>query len=909
MSSSWADAMKILKPENLALLYRTVRIARRHSLVLAIMGHFDFARSAMDQLLPEAELWKTATQALGRGGLLDDGLPKPKGEFKVYGAAYAPYGGEIEQQRASVRIGSLVKSLVISGDRHFNALGLPSSPVPYSRMSIEPGTTFGGVGCVENPGGKGYAAVDVGGRSTWQLPNVERESERVLSRGDRVAPAGFWGYEIGSPQRQQYLGTCDDRWLKHDWPYLPDDTRPEFFMSTSSDQWLGGYFVGNEAFEIHHMHPQHVVLHGRLPGLRARCFVNGSQSGQAVLTEAPTRADTVWLFPELERGIVLYRAVVDITDSDADDVTHVMAEWEALDQPPLPFEHYRERLHSRTQTALDTEQAAASPVAAPAIAAVSAAGAVTAPVAAAAVTAAPGVETAVADAELAPLYAMAEDLNQQTRELMHRHKLTDADLAPFLEPQTDSTTPTLEEVEKMAEDLNRQTSELMRKHNLTDADLAPFLKPPSDPADAQALPDLLKQVHEETQASLKNAGLKEADLHAWVRSRPDLSHLADSLPPPGSPAPVLDAEVRSLLADDVAPAVAAETLTIASVFPLGADVPEAAEAAPLTREDVIGYHAMRRSLAGCDLSGVDLSRLDLCGADFSRTLLEKTLFTGSRLQDTDFSNALLKETDFSSADLQRARLVQSSGGAIRFVQADLRGAQLGKGDFTGSDFTQACLAGVDAVGALFDQAEMAGVDASSCCAQGAQLTDCTLVGTNFRDAALTHANFQGSRLGGSNFTGANCEGADFQGVQAQGAVFVDANLTASRADADSCFDGAQFVRAQLERAAWGGVQLRAAVLERAILDDADLSNAQAGNAQFRLASAKGATFSKADLSGADLTTVNLFKGSLRKATLNGTLLRHANLYGVDFEETRPTLASLEGSNIDRTMLRFRPPVV
>ena len=68
------------------------------------------------------------------------------------------------------------------------------------------------------------------------------------------------------------------------------------------------------------------------------------------------------------------------------------------------------------------------------------------------------------------------------------------------------------------------------------------------------------------------------------------------------------------------------------------------------------------------------------------------------------------------------------------------------------------------------------------------------------------------------------------------------------------------------------------------------------------------TFTK-DLSGADLDAVNLFGGSLRKSNLKGTLLRHANLYGVDFDGAQPTIASLEGSNIDRTILQFRPPVI
>lgn len=61
------------------------------------------------------------------------------------------------------------------------------------------------------------------------------------------------------------------------------------------------------------------------------------------------------------------------------------------------------------------------------------------------------------------------------------------------------------------------------------------------------------------------------------------------------------------------------------------------------------------------------------------------------------------------------------------------------------------------------------------------------------------------------------------------------------------------------------------------------------------------------MSRADFTGVNLFKGSLRHAKTEATRLQKANLYGVDFYGTAPTIASLEGSNIDQTLLLIRKP--
>ncbi len=897
--------MKVIKPDNLALLYRSIHFAQRNPLAVGMLACFDFNSESSLQAAPtpESELWATAALALN-DALLDEGYPKPAGEFKVYGAACAPTGAEVEQLRVSVRLGALAKSLVVSGDRHFNAFGMASKPQPYARMPITQSTAFGGPGCDDNPRGKGYAALEGDGQQTWLLPNVEHESKRILSRGERAAPAGFWGFDACAPQRRQHLGACDAHWLEHGWPHLPADTLPEFFHSAPPDQRLAGFFAGDETFEIGNMHPTHSRLQGRLPGLRARCFLNTrANDGAERLREFEAKAETVWLFPELERGIVLYRALAEVADVDAADVLHMMTAWEWMNEPPLPFEHYQAEFLRSLPVAVDAE---AAPAAVDAVASAPEVAESGAAMPASAAPAAPLAEMPLPEG-FAAAYAMAADLDRQTQALMAKHGLTEKDLARFLEPAPEPPVLSFAEIEKMAGDLDAQTRALMRKHNLTDADLAPFLKAPQEPvADIAEVQRLLLQVHAETQATLTKAGLTEADVHAWVATRPDLADFAKSLPPPGSPPSQLDPATLAWFAaaPDMPPPPDLHMPEAPAAAP-----PEPLAAVPLTREDVVVRHAARQGFAGYDLSGLDLSGLDLTGANFSEALLEKTSFAKSRLQDADFSLALLKETDFTEADLQRAQLVKTSGGGGCFAGADLRSAQLVEGDFSDADFSAARLDGADLSGAQFDRAAMPGVGASGCRALGAQLTACVLDGADFSGGMLAQASFSGSSLKGVNFTGADCAQVDFYGAQAADAVFVDTDLSASRADGQTCFERAQFVRARMNRAAWDGAQLHGAVFEHANLDDADLSNVAARAATFRRVSARNAKFSKADLTGADLTGINLFKGSLRRAKLDGARICHANLYGVDFDETRPTLAGLEGSNIDRTILKFRPPVV
>ncbi|NLP62653.1 DUF2169 family type VI secretion system accessory protein [Paraburkholderia sacchari] len=899
--------MKILKPDNLALVYRALRFARRDTLAVGMIAGFRFEPAGLDGLMTEDAFWPVVAAALGKDAILDEGYPKPAGEYKVYGAAHAPAGTQVAEMRAGVRIGALSKALIVLGDREFNALGAITAPKPYARMPIAPATAFGGAGCVDNPYGKGFAEiVNDDGTRAWPLPNVEAEGQRFLRRGERAVPAGFWGFDMAAPLRQQHLGACDERWVKEEWPHLPSDTRPELFLSAPLDQRLSGYFAGDERFELDNLHPHARRLGGSLPALRARCFVNVRTSAGEVLRELQTRAETVWLFPEFECGAVLYRALADVADADGSDVLHVMAEWERMDEAPLPFEHYRARLHE-----LLTQAAGAAPAATPAFAPEAGAPVAAAQPAAAVPLAAAASAAAVADLALAAephlaiAHALAEELNAESRARMQQHNLTDADIARFLKPEAPERTYSLAEVEQMAERLNAESRARMQQHNLTDADIARFLKADT-PERVPTLAEIGKMADDvkiEARALMQQHNLTEADV---ARMLP--AETAAALGPlsfAGGEAQSAFAALGAVLKPPSPPALE-----------LSGKLPEAAAAAlpvqaaaPLTREDVIARHAARQSLAGYDLSGLDLSGLDLSGADFSGAALDKTSFAKSRLDGADFTQALLRETDFSDAALQRAQLGKVSAANATFANADLREAQLAVGDFTGADFSAAQLASADLRRAVFDTAKMPGVDASACRAEHASFTGCDLANAKFGGAALAKASFSGSRIAGSDFSAAACQQAEFYGADAQAAQFAGANLNGSRADADTRFDEVRFTRTQLNRACWEGVQLRGAKFEEAVLDYADFSGAQAQAAQFGMSSAKGARLANADLSGANLDAVNLFGGSLRKANVSGAHLRFANLYGVDFDGTRPTVAMLEGSNIDCTILQFRPPVL
>ncbi|MGB6054435.1 MAG: DUF2169 domain-containing protein [Burkholderiaceae bacterium] len=897
--------MKIYRSDQLAILYRSFRFAQRNTLAVGMLGFFRFEQSDMAHLGSEPELWQAVADALG-SAVLDEGYPKPTAEFKVYGRAYAPGGSPVQEMQVSACIGTLSKQLWVSGDRHFNAAGLISTAKPFVSMPLTPEHAFGGEGAAANPLGKGACAVKLAdGREKWPLPNVEAPRQRMANRGDIVEPAGFWGFPAGTPLRDRHLGKFDDSWIKRTWPHLPDDTQLEFFHTAPADQRSTGYFVGNEAIELRGMHPRRSTLQTRLPGLRARCFIHRRESeGKETFGEIDARLDTVWLFPELECGIVLYRAQTATLDDDASDVLHVMAEWESLTDTALSFDHYQQLFRRRLQE----DAGLAIPADGTALAAAPAAESAAPPAIPAALPVAAALATAPQmTPEIAEAHRLADQLERETAELLRKNGLSEKDVARFLVPQEEPVV-SLAEAERMVDRLEQETRDLMKRNNLTDADVQKYLTQQKEPESSlKDVKEMMQSLEKQTSELLQKNGMTEQDVEKFLATRPDLAESLQNLKDAKAANVPLSAIPDSF---PEMPKVDPQLLQPqdAGLLVLGAATPAASSMAQLTREQVIERHAAKEPLAGFDLSGLDLSGLDLSAADFSGSLLEKTAFTGSRLGNANLAGCLLQQADCSGADLSGAILSEVSAANSVFTGACLKSAQIRDADFTGADFGNAQLQQAVLDGTAFDQASMAAVQAAGCIAHQSNFSGADLSGANFEQAVLTQATFYGSKLNAVSFKAAHCQQAEFYGADASGARFTIANLDESRADGEARFVQTVFDGAQLRRAAWDGTQLSGATFTEAVLDDADFSNVRAPDSRFRNASARHARFGGADLAGSDLTGINLFKGSLRKSQIEKAVLHFANLYGVDFEGTTVRASAVQEADIGQTILAFRPPL-
>ncbi len=898
--------MNVLKPDNLALLYRTYIFAGHNVLSIGMLGMFPFNRAGYENLLPEVQLWGTAAAALAESGIqtpLDEGWAKPCGEFMVYGAACAPNGNKVQQLSVRATLGRISKELYVFGDRTFGPAGLPSQPLPFSRMPLSANAAFGGAGFADNPAGKGFVKVEqVDGSLRRPLPNVELPRQLMTAEGDNPQPATLGALAADNSARTRHLGHFDDRWLKQHWPNMPDDTRLEYFLAAAPDQHMTGYWNGNESFELHNMHPTHQRLSGKLPGLRARCFVNrrlGDQRQQ--FSEIEARPETIWLFPDHECGIVLYRATLNPADGDADDVLHVMAEWENLADAPRSLEHYEQSFRLQLEPsqppvlAETPEFQAPEPVHMPQAVAVPAVAAMVVP-------------------ELPPefqeLEKLTEDLQAQIRTLLNQHGLTEADLRPLV---TEVPEATLADVEQVTAQLEAQTKALLQEHGLTEADI---IKPPAE------LPETTLEQIEATTWQMEHAKKELLKQHGMTESQLQ-TYLERELGQEGAVAIMRDgplalaqqeSEAKSVLAglpslpvmpELPAAAVAAVLPSIAVPAMSEIAVPEKAK---LTREEVVSRHSRRENFAGFDLSGLDLSELDLSEADFTEALLENTSFQKSVLIGARFEQALLQAADFSEADLSGARLNGASGAQAVFAKAKLAESDLSQADFSAGDFSDAVMSRAVLTQTTFDGASMDGLRADGCQAAHANFNECTLKGADLSDANLQAARFNEAKAMGANLAGSLCEQSEFYGSNLSGAIFKNASLRASRAGKGSFFDGASLVSADMANANWEGASAMAADFSASILDNADLTRLQAMGARFGNASAKGTNLAKADLAKADLTGINLFKGSLRKTRVDDAVFHFANLYGVDFEGTTVRASAVQEADIGQTILAFRPPL-
>ncbi|MEO7327802.1 MAG: DUF2169 domain-containing protein, partial [Minicystis sp.] len=338
--------MKVIKPQKLGVITRVFENGPECYFTVTLLVFFPLDTPGV--LLPEVALWKLAGEELGKEGVLDLGMPKPKGEMLVNGTAYVPGGAPRIGCSVRAKLGTIDKSLYVVGDRRWKFGGVASDPEPFTEMPLGWERAFGGPGYPQNPLGKGFAPI--GKSDVHPLPNLELPKQLIRGPKDRPPPAGFGAYDQMWPQRFSKIGTYDQEWLKERFPGLAKDLDPTFFNCAPDDQHIEGYFRGDEVFTLENLHPSRPLIEGALPGVCTRAFVTQKTAEGEVWKPVPMHLDTVRLFPHKERGILVFRGLTKVVEDDGADIVHLVIGAEDM-ASPKPAEHYQTVLAQRLDKA------------------------------------------------------------------------------------------------------------------------------------------------------------------------------------------------------------------------------------------------------------------------------------------------------------------------------------------------------------------------------------------------------------------------------------------------------------------------------------------------------------------------------------------------------------------------------
>ncbi len=653
------------------------------------------------------------------------------------------------------------------------------------------------------------------------------------------------------------MGRPDDAWLKTHWPGLPKGTDPDFACVAPPDQRFPGFLEGGEPVVIRNMHPAKPVLRGGVPRLRGRLFIQRESSAGGEFAEIPCRMETLWLFPDHELGVVLFRGLAPVRDEECEDVAAVLAAAEDASQEPAPAEAYIDQCRKalgpvepprpQAPAASKPPPMAGDPMRRPDASLLAA-----------------GVATA------GGLAAMAEPMVDQD---------IDSPLADLVDSLESRLEETLKDLDTDQDEVEQWLEERVLHHEHADPESAAVESGPAEDPQ-QALQDLVDEIEGQTREIQDRTGMTEADVQQWLEEQ------QTSLPGPEDHIARLQdlAESPGLAEDtraEIAKAVAAFTALGAAMAGLAAmkdkksakrsggppgqetsDTPPPAPGKPLSTEQALQQLQETGSLAHCDLTECEFAGRDLSDADLRGCLMSGVDWTGADLAGADLREAVAHEASLQGARLDNARLDEAD----------------------------------------FEKASLAGASAKNCSGAKAGFQQANLQAIDLSQASAPDADLRGADLRGANCRGLAAPGLRLQEADVSQAVFQDADLAGSRADGQTAAPGADFRRANLKDACWSGASLGGTRFDQARLDRADLSKTDLGQASLLLAQAPGAVLDKASLRGADLTGCNLFQASLRRADCAEAVVRDANLFGADLYECAMDADKLKGVNIGRTCL-------
>ncbi|NDC53241.1 MAG: DUF2169 domain-containing protein [Planctomycetia bacterium] len=721
---------------------------------------------------------------------------KPRGEWIVVGMARPPRhyprdaatdafawegAGDAGRFMIHAAVGGSEKCLEVFGERHWTGrvLHLPTGPrAADDPTPVSYALAWGGPGLPANPIGTGYG----GG----ELPRIERRGARTETYHDHRDPAGFGAVPSDWPRRAALRGTHDKRWLATRWPWLPDDIDYAHFLSAPRDQWIDGFFRGDEPAALVHLHPDLPAFEGFLPGIRPRLAVERRPASDASpgrfdrartlpAEEVPLVLDTVWIDAERGQLVLVWRGLTAIATPKLSDIASVTLAAERLDHQPAAIETFI--------VAGDAGEPTAE-------------------------VPAPAGEPRPPDPgpaeRAAALASMIDEATAQVAVLTEQF-------------ETSGVSERMQQAAARAPSLGEQRS-------LIEA-LARAQGPGSAAAWQLGLLDELAAVEA---AAEKVLAACEAEQAARKQAR-EAAAAARVLPRlPDGTVDIAEASHRGWRTIDLA----------------GADL----SGLDLAGADFAGADLSGVNLAGATLTGANLAGARLVEATLAAANLAGASLVGANLGRADLSRANLSGADLSHGDVTAARVSAVDWRGCRLTAAKLAGLDLYAADFSGCVADHADFARANLADATFCDAHLAMASFAKANVERVTFTRAVLEWTAFGEAiacgtTFTECDLGKVRAGQGDFrraTFTRCRGPEpvFEAARLDGATFVRCELPRAR-----------FAEAALAAAGFDRSDLREAVFEDARLADARLTKSNLFEAVFDRADLTGASLAGSNAYG------------------------------------------------------------
>jgi len=849
--------MRGIKPFKLSFLTRPFQWGSAHHLGIAAVA---YARLGEPELFTDLEMWTELSEVLGDDLIIDEGIPKSRAEFLVVGNAYQPDGVPAITREVKATVGDLTKSLYVIGDRTWRR-GVPTQPVPFTEMSLGWENAYGGEGYDRNPLGKGYVPEDADGDESHPLLNIEIPGQLLTSPKQRPEPAGLGRIDFTWPQRFSLGGTYDKRWLDTRFPGYAEDMDWRIWNMAAPDQQREEPWRGDEQIVVENMHPTKPRLTGRLPGLRARAFVTQHVGAEfPAFHEVDLRLTTVWLFPGVERIVLVYHGAHPITEDDGTDIETLMVAGERIGEP-RSIEHYQHVMAKRTGEDRALE--------------------------------------ALNDKDLVPVdwVGMGPEYDEQAAVTEPEHLLFERQFAVW-ERENAETRARLEELGLDPDEHGPPKPERPEEPPPLD-ELGDWLRKKSEEMQkhVEESKTYMEQAQAKARAFYDEIGLDFDDVEAEFEDTPRgpptftadgerafFRKLADEAAEAGSPQEELE-----WFATHEDPYARFQYQEEQELVAYRAMAHKQRPALPLSEADsrerydaVFAAARQGQSMAGWDLTGANLAGIDLTGADLRHALLESVCFEGASLHQANLQGAVL-----AHANLSAANLVQVHLGGANLGRANLRGANV-----SGSYLVDAILFETDLAGAQLSHCNLQGMTVDQGTWEGTVLRHANLADTTFMEIALPNVDMMGAVMtratffkvdvSGLDLSGTNLDDATFFQCRGEEAKFVNASMVGTRTVEGCAFVNADFKGADLTSANLRGTILTGSDLSGARLNKADVSTADLRGAKLYRIVARGSMWQRTNLAGAMMVSADLFESVLEKADLRGADLRGANLYGANF---------------------------